>query len=286
MLRTNKDKVPMISVAGVVKHPGYGRGGRISVDGEIKFVVGTGGIVYNAQIGDKLYGWEADHLEPGVSTTNLTNESFNAAYNCFSCIGNKAEVISGEAKGATGIVTGKHGGAEHVMIHFGKENHMKMNIDDKIKVYGWGQGLKLLDYPDILLRNMSPDLLEKMNIIEENGILKVGVAKIVPQAIMGSGIGASSTTTGDYDITMHDEEMVEACGLKELRFGDIVAITDADGRFGRTWRKGAVSIGVVIHGNSFLSGHGPGVTALMSSRFPLIEPFIDEKANLADIFGV
>ena len=40
-----------------------------------------------------------------------------------------------------------------------------MTIGDKIDVRSQGQGMKLLDYPDILLRNMSPELLEKMRCV-------------------------------------------------------------------------------------------------------------------------
>jgi hypothetical protein len=141
-----------------------------------------------------------------------------------------------------------------------------------------------LDYPDIVLRNASPVLIEKMNIIEDNGKIKVGVAKLVPAAIMGSGLGMIGSATGDYDITLFDEEIKTEYNLGDLRFGDIVGIINADTRFGRSYRTGAVTIGVVIHGDSFHAGHGPGVTTLMTCKTPLIEPFIDPDANLANYF--
>ena len=147
-----------------------------------------------------------------------------------------------------------------------------------------GQGMKLLDYPQILLRNTSPELLKAMNIIEENGRLKVGVAKIVPGCIMGSGLGASNAHYGDYDITLHDKKITAEYGLDKLRFGDIVAVMDADTRFGRNYITGAVTIGVVVHSDCILAGHGPGVTTLMTCKTPEIEPFIDENANLKNYF--
>jgi hypothetical protein len=283
MLRTNRASLPIISVQGQVWHPKYNRNGTISVDGEVKEVIGTGGIAYNARIGSPAVGWEADHLEPGVSSKNPV-EDFNSAYCCFSCVGNRAEVISGKAEGASGFVTGKHGGVEHVMIYFDDDTLYKLNVDDKIRVFGCGQGMRLLDYPDVYLRNMSPELLDKMTITEEDGKLRVSVAKIVPQSIMGSGIGRSSSVTGDYDITLFDEKVVEEYGLSDLRFGDIVCIENADGRFGRSWYTGAATIGVVIHGDSYISGHGPGVTVLMTSKKHIIEPVVDRRANLADMF--
>ena len=283
MLRTNKDKLPIVSVQGQVWQGRAKPGGALTYDGKAVWLVSTGGITYNAKIGDICVGWAADHLEPGVSTKN-SNEDENVVYQTRSCVGNVAEVRSGDAKGAKGIVTGKHGGAEHLMIYFDQETLEKLDIGDKILVRAVGQGMELLDHPEILLRNLSPDLLEKMNITEAGGKLKIGVAKIVPAEIMGSGLGSRGVSTGDYDITLFDEEITKKHGLDTLRFGDIVAIINADNRYGRQYKTGAVSIGVVIHGDCVMAGHGPGVTTLMTCKTPLIEAFIDPKANLADFF--
>ncbi len=282
MLKTNVDKIPKISVMGEVCHPKFRLSGRTNLDGKVEFLVGTGGITYNAKIGDLATGWSADHLEPGVSTRN-TNDSYNEAYSSYSCIGNEAIVMSGDAKGAKGIVTGKHGGCEHTMVHFSDEDKEKMCIGDKIQVKGYGLGLKLTDYAEINLRSLSPELLEKMNIKEIDGRLEIGVSKIVPAEIMGSGLG-SGTVNGDYDITLFSKEIVEKFDLSDIRFGDIVAIVDAETSFVRTQLTGAITIGVVIHSDCIMGGHGPGVTTLMSCKKDFIKPFIDKKANLADMF--
>ncbi|MCL2285356.1 MAG: DUF4438 domain-containing protein [Firmicutes bacterium] len=283
MLKTNKDRLPIVSVSGVVWHPKGGGAGRISVDGDVMWITGTGGIAYNVKIGDCCMSWVADHLEPGVTTRNKDDDC-NQAYNMLSCIGNEATVRSGDAKGATGVVTGKHGGCEHLMIHFADDVLQKLDTEDKITVKATGQGMELLDYPDIKLRNVSPTLLEKMNITEADDKLKVGVAKIVPADIMGSGLGSVGTARGDYDITLFCDEMMKKYDLADLRFGDIVAIENADTRYGRSYRTGACTIGVVIHGNCIIAGHGPGVTTLLTSKYPLIEPFIDKDANLATYY--
>lgn len=283
MLKTNKDKLPIVSVSGVVWHPKGGGAGRVTVDGDVMWITGTGGIAYNVKIGDCCMSWVADHLEPGVTTRNKDDDC-NQAYNMLSCIGNEATVRSGDAKGAKGIVTGKHGGCEHLMVYFPDDVLDVLDTDDKISVRATGQGMELLDYPDIKLRNVSPTLLEKMNITEADGKLKVGVAKIVPADIMGSGLGSVGTARGDYDITLFCDEMMKKYDLADLRFGDIVAIQNADTRYGRSYRTGACTIGVVIHGNCIIAGHGPGVTTLLTSKYPLIEPFIDKNANLATYF--
>lgn len=283
MLKINGNKLPIVSVQGDVWHPKGQAAGRMDTNGLANWLQGTGGITYNAKIGDICTGWAADHLEPGVTTRN-PDDSKNYAYVTLACIGNEAVVKTGEAKGDKGFVTGKHGGCEHVMVYFPQETLEKLSIDDKIGVKATGQGMQLLDYPDIVLRSMSPALLEKMNITENNGMLDVGVAKIVPGCIMGSGLGATSSASGDYDITLFDEELTLKYNLDKLRFGDIVAITDADTRYGRTYRTGAVTIGVIIHGDCILAGHGPGVTTLMSCKTPLIRPVLDDNANLAHYF--
>ena len=283
MLKTNKNNLPIVSVAGTVWHPKGGGAPRINVEGEAKWLTGTGGIAYNVKIGDNCMDWVADHLEPGVSTRNKDND-YNQAYQMLSCIGNEATVRSGDAKGAKGFVTGKHGGCDHLMIYFPDDVLEKLDIDDKISVKATGQGMALTDYPDILLRNLSPALLEKLNIAEAGGKLKIGVAKIVPACVMGSGLGSVGSTSGDYDITMFDEEIIKEYDLADLRFGDIVAIQNADTRYGRSYKTGAITIGVVIHGNCIIAGHGPGVTTLLTAKTPVIEPFIDKDANLATYF--
>ncbi|MEM3394100.1 MAG: DUF4438 domain-containing protein, partial [Candidatus Methanomethylicia archaeon] len=174
-----------------------------------------------------------------------------------------------------------HGGIEHVMVDFPYEVMEKLVIGDKIQVKSFGQGLKLLDYPDITVMNIDPSLLMKMNISEEGDSLVVGVTHIVPAGIMGSGLGSNQTYSGDYDITLFDEETVKKYNLNTLRLGDIVAIMDADSTYGRIYKQGAITIGVVVHTNSYIAGHGPGVTTILTSSKGKIKPVIDSKANIA-----
>jgi hypothetical protein len=285
MLKTNADRLVMQSVQGTVSPGG---GGVVNINWDRMNIVtpGTGNITYGLEIGDCCMGLMADHVEPGVTTKIIDNDQFNAGYNILSSIGNTVKVVTGDAKGATGYVTGKHGGCEHLMVHFDRETKEKMTMDDKILIKAYGQGLLLEDHPNIIVRNLDPNLLDKFNIIEEGKKIKIGVAKIVPACIMGSGLGTVSPNAGDYDITLHDKKIMKKYGLDELRFGDIVAIMDADTRYGRNYRTGAVTIGVIVHGDCKQAGHGPGVTSLLSCKTSDIVPFIDENANLAHYFDV
>ncbi len=293
MLRTNEKDLVMLSVMGHVSHPVKGaKPYLVSHDGKVKVLPGVGGITYNKRVGDPCVGLAGDHVEPGVSTKNTEKfeglaQAYNTAYNALSCVGNEAIVVSGDAKGARGVVTGKHGGIEHVLIDFPPDALEKLVIGDKIMVKAYGQGLELLDYPDIAVRNLDPRLLAKMPIKKRGKGLAVGVAKIVPGAIMGSGLGHDQTWTGDYDIQLFDEETVKEFGLSDLRFGDIVAILDTDHTYGRIYKRGAVSIGVVVHSACLVSGHGPGVTTLLTTGVPgKLEPYIDSKSNIAFLLSI
>ncbi|MHB8148137.1 MAG: DUF4438 family protein, partial [Vulcanimicrobiaceae bacterium] len=118
------------------------------------------------------------------------------------------------------------------------------------------------------------------------GRIRARVAKRVPAAVMGSGLGRATVVRGDYDIQTFDDAMAEQYGLRDLRLGDIVAIVDADNSFGRIYRTGAISVGVVVHGRSYVAGHGPGVTTLLTSSVGAIDIEIDAQANLATILGL
>ena len=65
-----------------------------------------------------------------------------------------------------------------------------------------------------------------------------------------------------------------------MRFGDIVAIMDHDNTYGRCFKTGAVTIGVIVHSDCKFAGHGPGVVTLISSAKPDIIPKIDRNANI------
>ena len=81
--------------------------------------------------------------------------------------GNEVKIITGEAKGSKGIVTGTHGGCEHVMIDFSDEVLSVLTPDDKFLVKACGQGLELEGYPDIKIWSLAPSLFEAMKIEEE-----------------------------------------------------------------------------------------------------------------------
>lgn len=71
-----------------------------------------------------------------------------------------------------------------------------------------------------------------------------------------------------------------------IRVGDLVAIRDADSSYGRIYRRGSVTVGIVTHSNCVTAGHGPGVTTLFTSTKGLIKPVVREGANIAKLMGL
>lgn len=284
-MRTNKDKVIKHSVQGKVAHPKFG-GYRVDTEGNPHVIPGTGAINYNVKVGDLAFGWAGDHIEPGVTMKNTDNAE-NAALNIFSCIGNEAKVVSGEAKGAKGFVTGSHGGVEHVMVYFDEETLDKMTLDDKILVKGFGQGFKLLDYPEVKVMSIDPDLFDKLSIDEQDGKLIVPIVAEIPHGLMGSGVGSGYSQKGDYDLITSDMEEIKRLGLDQLRFGDFVLLKDTDCSYGLGgYLEGASTLGVVIHSDCIKNGHGPGISVVMTSKKPIIVGKKDKSANVADLMQV
>ena len=143
-VRTNQDRLVMQCVMGEIQHPTVKElPVRIDCEGRVHTLPNTGSIVYNVRLGDSVYGLAGDHIEPGVTIKNYRSGSENAALNILSCIGNEAVVVSGDAKGAKGFVTGTHGGVEHVLLYFPREDLERMTIGDRIQIRALGQGLEL-----------------------------------------------------------------------------------------------------------------------------------------------
>jgi uncharacterized protein DUF4438 len=279
-LKTNEKKLIEMAAMGQVAPPVKRSGWRVGPDGVPAILPGVGGITYNCKVGDSAVDWAADHVEPGVSI-KTSDVPANIALNTLACIGNTVTVITGAAKGARGVVTGKHGGIEHVLADFADSALAKLAIGDKIQLRACGLGLALDGLDAVKLMNMSPELLRKMAPKRHGDRLVVGVTHRIPAVAMGSGLGHDQAIRGDYDVQLFDDDFVAAHNLQSLRLGDVVAIDDADHTHGRIYRGGAVSIGVIVHTCCTQAGHGPGVTSLMTSASGMIEAVPDPKANIA-----
>ena len=102
---------------------------------------------------------------------------------------------------------------------------------------------------------------------------------------MGSGAELNSEYV-DQDLMTGDRALMADLGIDQLKLGDVVVIPNADHRWGRGYRKDAVTIGLCIHGDSVMTGHGPGILTIMSASEPVIEWVIDPNANIANYFQI
>ena len=280
-------KIAMLSVAGRI-HGARCAGYIVNPQGQGAIVPQIGGISYNVPLGSSVYRFAANHVEPGASVSHENRED-NDALCGLACIGNTAIVTSGDAKGARGIVCGKHVSMEYrlynLIVDFPQPVIEKLCVNDTILVKAYGQGLELKN-PLILAENIDPSLLEVMDITTgADGRIHVPVAATVPALLMGYKVGLR-TSVFDYDIMTDDPALLEAQGLAGLRIGDVVLIKDFDASYSAGVYEGAASVGVVVTGDSLRTGHGPGVVMILSSRQGQICAVPDKSANLAKHFEI
>ncbi len=285
-VKTNRDQLITTAVEGVVQPAGT-RGYRTTYDGKPKLALGAASINYTVSLGDSAYGWaNADHVEPDVTIQGRDRpRASDCALAILACIGNRAKVASGEARGAEGIYIGRHAGSDD-LVWFPRNVIERLALDDRIQVKARGVGLKIQGFEDVRVNKLDPDLLERLGLSIQGDQLIVPVVMEVPGHLMGSGIGGSFLEPVDYDIQTTCPEVVEELGLKRLRLGDVVAIKDHYDFYGRGRYVGAVTIGVVIHGWSDSAGHGPGVNPILSALPGKIKTRIDPDANTAYYLGI
>jgi hypothetical protein len=291
--RINGDELVVVGVSGQIAHPiARANPYRIGYDGVPRVLPGTGGIVLNRRIGDACIGLAGDHIEPGVALHNNGREVVgprdgpNNALMTYACVGNVAEVLSGRMIGRRGVVTGKHGGINHVLVDFPTDVLTRLAIGDRIQIRSHGLGARFTDFPDLDLMNCAPRLLRRWGLQVRDGALRVPITHVIPAVLMGSGLGKNTAWRGDYDIQMSDRALRARHRLGSLRFGDLVAIVNADARRGPSVRQGRVTIGVIVHGDSTVSGHGPGVTPLITGPATQLRPYRDPGANIAAVLGI
>jgi hypothetical protein len=278
MVRSNAESLVELAVHGQV-WPARGDAidYRSTADGRGATHLGIAGICFTHRAGDPAFGWEADHLEPGVSIRHPADGDEHALH-YLACMGNEAVITSGNCAGVRGTVTGEHA---HILVDFDPTDIELLAIGDSIQIRSIGTGLRFPDHPDVIPHKLSPQLLEFLDLRTlPDGKLEVPVVMEIPSHLMGSGAELMADYV-DQDFMTGDREQIAALGLDRLRLGDIVVVRDQDHSWGRGFHPGAVTIGLIIHGDSAWTGHGPGVLDLLSSRSGGITTRIDPSANLA-----
>ena len=285
----NEAKLVSVSVMGAVAHPSFpglpAEPYRLAADGTAFLLPSYGGVVYNLSVGDPAYGWQADCVHPGVSICN-ESENSNRGLNIFSCVGNGAVVMTGEAKGERGVVTGKSGRfSEQVILHFPVAVRGRIAIGDKIVVKSKGVGLSVAEHPHIHLKSLAPELFRALVPESSGPNLKVPVVASVPAHLLGAGSGLTSEG-GSIHLQTTDKEALRAAGLGALRLGDIVALSDYDSRYQHGYLRGATGVAVVGQTDGPRAGYGPGLTLLMTDPSGSLEPVIQDGVNLSSLLGL
>ena len=288
MLKTNQANLVAVSVAGAIAHPGFAglpaEPYRLAANGTPFLLPTYGGIVYNVSVGDSAFGWAADCIHPGVSIRQA-DDLKNRGLNVFACIGNRAKVMTGQAQGTVGVVTGKSGRfSEQVIIHIPKAARERMALGDQIIIRSEGIGMVLPDHPEIVLKGIAPNLLAALS-LSEAGALEVGVVARIPAHLAGAGLGLTSEG-GSLHMQSTDRAELARLGLDGLRLGDLVALEDTDSRYNHGFLRGAMSIGVVCATDGPRAGYGPGIAVLMTAPAGQLGAFIDASANIADLLGL
>lgn len=283
MLRTNSDELVTMAVSGFISAPTLDRSPyRPDTEGIGRVPIGMSGIVYNARVGDPAYGWAGDHVEPGVSIAH-PDDTVDHAMHYLACVGNEAFVASGPATGARGVVTGEHA---RLLIDFTPEVLELLCVGDRIVIKTAGRGLRLLDFPSVLVKKAGPNLMEAWGLRRSlGGKLQVPVVATIPAHMLGSGAELTPEFV-DQDLMTGDRDALAEHGIDQLKLGDLVAVMDTDHRYGRGYRAGGVTIGLIMHGDSVMTGHGPGCQDMIVCADGVIEPVIDPGANLVALLGI
>ena len=280
--RWNVDDLVEMAVTGQVSQPTMRPNGYLHwPDGRAAVLPGMSGIAYNARVGDRAFGWAGDHVEPGVSIAHADEKS-DFALHYLTCIGNEAVVTSGLARGAKGVVTGEHA---RLLVDFPPEVLEDMTVGDTVQIRARGRGIELLDFPELEFKKTSPELARAYNLRIENGQVICPVAMELPARIMGSGAELNAEYV-DQDLMSGDRALMADLGIDQMRLGDLIAIRDVDHRFGRSYRAGWVAICLCIHGDSIMTGHGPGILTLITGPADKLGFAVEPGANIAQTLNI
>jgi Domain of unknown function (DUF4438) len=252
----NDRRLVRTRLAGVVQPAQANR--VVGPDGRLVQRPGQGGVIPGIGLGDPAGGWQADHLEPGV-TVGHPEPTANQAFQVLSCVGNRVVMLDGPAGGAEGVIYGKHGG---VLVLFAPDALARIAPGERVAVEAVGVGIKVADEPDLACHSCAPELLRRLLSRGADQRLSVPVVATLPPEAAAAGIGMAVQR---FNTDLQDDQPPVAERARDLRFGDVVALSDHDHRFGRQYRPDWVAIGVIAHGHSISGGHGFGFATLLSA---------------------
>jgi hypothetical protein len=240
---------------------------RVSRDGEPYVPVGDGGVVLGVRLGDSALALETDHAAPGACLVHA-DVAAGHALTAQACVGNPVEVRTGAAAGARGAVLGQRGEGARVIVVLAPEDLARLRPGDAVSVRGCGQGTAP-PVPGVTALNAAPGLLAALGVSVEGARVRAGVRGQWSSRVVGNGIGRPTPMWClELSVARPPDPDPPALAL-----GDLVAVADLDARFNAGYRRGWMTVGVVVHGGSPLPGHGPGLVALLTGpadRFDVV----------------
>ena len=278
-----------VNLLGVVEHPALdGSPYRIDRNGRPYVPTGDGGIVLGLELGDSAFALDADHAAPGACLVHA-DPAARQALAAYACVGNEVRVRTGEAAGARGVVLGKRGEEGRVVAGFAAADLARMRPGDEVSVRARGQGWRPPGLPpEVAVMNLDPGILPLLPIGlpgagpgPETGsgtgtaAVAVGVRVTVPSRVAGNGIGRPAAAW-DLDLQLPPPG---PDGAGDVALGDLVAVSDLDVRYNMGYRRGWITVGIVVHGASPLPGHGPGITPLLTGPAAALRPHPDAAGH-------
>jgi hypothetical protein len=262
-----------VNLLGYAEHPESGDNPfRISADGRPYVPAGDGGIVLGLQLGESAFSRDADHAAPGACLVH-PDPAARHALAIYSCIGNQVTVRTGLAAGARGLVTGKRGEQGRVVACFHQEDLTRMRPSDQVTVRACGQGWHPPGFPPgITVLNTDPAAFERLPIaLDGDGTsVTAGVRRVVPSKLAGNGIGRPAV---GWDLDL------QLSAADDVLLGDLVAVSDLDARYNMGYRRGWLTVGVIVHGSSPQPGHGPGLTPVLTGPAPILRALPDQSGH-------
>lgn len=258
----------------------------VALDGTPYVPVGDSGVVMGVRLGDSVFAHDADHAAPGVTLVHPVADARHALTS-FACLGNEAVVRGGAAAGAVGRVLGKRGEDGRVIVVFTPDVLEQLAPGDPVMVRALGQGSQPPEYAalSVHLLNTDPAVLPGLGITVGRQVT-VGVRATLPSRVLGNGIGRPAEM---WDIDLAVSAQSATTWTPRLLLGDLLAVEDLDVRHNMGYRRGWVTVGLVVHGGSPLPGHGPGLMPVLcgpATSFELLLQPEDHRGVTEDLLGL
>jgi len=273
-----------VNLLGLVEQPEFGSTPyRVSADGSSYVPVGDGGIVLGVRLGESVFARDADHAAPGACLVH-PDEGARHALTVYSCIGNQVVIRTGQAAGARGIVVGKRGEAGRVIVSLAQEDLARLRPADQVAVRAYGQGWRPAGFPaEVTVLNTAPAAFAALPVaVTDGGRVLAGVRMIAASKLAGNGIGRPAAGWDlDLQLSAPGEQSGDGSGgTGSLLLGDLLAVSDLDARWNMGYRRGWLTVGLVVHGASPLPGHGPGITPILSGPAGVLQAEPDPTGHV------